>query len=192
MERFPSGLSIIRSLSGSQRAREECFRALWRVLYPRLVVFVRLFDRRNAEEAEDLTQEIMEKIFKGIDSYKPGHGFSTWAFAIARNHCIDRGRRRRKEPETVPLHDSSGPSLIAHESAPERALLENETDARVAAFMETVDPGLRQIAFLRFHQHLGYREISRIMGAPVGTIKFRVFRFRRMLLSYLEGEKCQE
>ncbi len=190
MEHIPSGLSIVRSLSGSQRAREECLRGLWRDLYPRLAVFIRSFDRRNEAEVEDLAQEIMEKIFKNIDSYKPKYGFSTWAFAIARHHCIDRSRRRRTEPDTVSLWDVPGPSLPSHGSTPENAFLANETDARVAFFMETLDPDLRQLAFLRFHQRLGYREISRIMGAPVGTIKFRVFRFRKMLLAHLEGENA--
>ena len=58
----------------------------------------------------------------------------------------------------------------------------------MASFMEAVDPDTKQLAFLRFHQGLGYREISRVMGIPVGTVKFRVHKLREKMRAHLEGD----
>ncbi len=139
-------------------------------------------------EAEDLVQEIMEKLFKGIDSYNPVYSFSTWAFAIARNHCLDRLRRRRAEPHVSSLSDLPDRSQPVHEITPEHVLLGKNDEARMASFMEAVDPDTKQLAFLRFHQGLGYREISRVMGIPVGTVKFRVHKLREKMRAHLEGD----
>jgi RNA polymerase sigma-70 factor (ECF subfamily) len=187
MEKPQSGRAIARALSGDSAAREECLRGIWRDFYPRLVVFVRTFDRRMREEAEDLVQEIMEKVFRGMDSYDPSFGFSTWVFSIARNHCVDRLRRLRIEPGTTSLWDLPDSSQPTGSSTPESALLVEDGEARIASFMEAAGAATRQLAFLRFHQCLSYREIGRIMGAPVGTIKFRVHELRRRLREHLAG-----
>ncbi len=164
--------------------RERCFNGIWNAYYARLAVFVR-GARRSGPDDEDLVQEIMEKVWRGILGYDPALRFSTWVYAIARNACRDRARRRLVRPETLPLVDSHGRSA---DPGPEEELFRGETEQLVDRFFASSDPETRRIAFLRFHERLGYREISSVMGIPVGTAKFRIHAIRGKLKAAMEGE----
>ena len=164
--------------------RERCFRRIWEAYYARLAVFVR-GARGPGPDDEDLVQEIMEKIWRGILGYDPAWCFSTWVYTIARNACRDRARRRLVRPETVPLSEHHGRSAGP---GPEEALIRGESERLVDRFFASADTETRQIAFLRFHEQLGYREISSVMGIPVGTAKFRIHAIRGKLKAAMGGE----
>ena len=184
-----SGLRIfIACRSADDPSRERFLGRIWDEYYPRLMVFVGNYKGFAWTEDEDLVQEIMEKVFRGIQSYNPVWSFSTWVYAIARNHCADRARRCHAEPLVLSLSDIPESGQPAHLATPESELLRQEADTHVAEFIKKADPDTRQMAFLRFHQGLSYREISSIMGIPVGTVKFRMHRMREKLRSYLEGD----
>ncbi len=186
MEKQLSGLASVRALSAGQAARARCLERVWRDCYPGLFVFVRAFDRRLACDAEDLVQEIMEKVYKKIDAYNPLYRFSTWVFAIARNHCLDRIRREGSRPSAAPGTEAADSPEPVDVMTPERIALGKDEQERVAAFIRAADPDTRQLAFLRFHQGLGYREISRVMCVPAGTLKYRVHELRERLRAHLE------
>jgi RNA polymerase sigma-70 factor (ECF subfamily) len=130
-------------------------------------------------------QEIMEKVWRGILGYDPAWRFSTWVYAIARNACCDRARRRLVRPESLPLQEHGGRSATP---GPEEELVRGETERLVDRFFASSDAATWQIAFLRFHERLGYREISSVMGVPVGTAKFRIHAIRVKLKAAMEGD----
>jgi len=179
---------VLQAQSGDRGSQERCFRRIWETYYPRLMVFARGCGGAAGADAEDLVQEIMEKVYRGIRTYNPTWSFSTWVYTIARNACRDRARRAHAVPSALSLADLPGPRQPADPWTPEQELLRRDTDRRVKEFFGAADPETRQLAFLRFHERAGYRQIASIMGVPLGTVKFRLHDLRRKLRSHLEEE----
>jgi RNA polymerase sigma factor (sigma-70 family) len=171
----------------SRRAREDCFRSIWREYYARLMVFVKCLGAAEEADREDLVQEIMEKIFRGIGTYNARYSFSTWVYAVARNHCLDAIKRRGRAPKQVPLSGLPESAQPAHDVSPERQLLMQEEDGRVRRLLSSADPETRQLAFLRYYERLGCGRIGEIMGIPVGTVKFRLHRLRENVRAHMEA-----
>lgn len=187
MARPLEGLAILlQTASGSADAREKCFRRIWQDYYPRLVIFVRGQGGAAACEAEDIVQDVMEKIFTGMGRYDPSWSFATWVYTIARNTCRDRARRERARPAARSLSDLPAALEPSHLVTPEQELLRDEAEQSIGRFFSGAEPDTRQIALLRFHQRMRYAEIAAVMGMPVGTVKFRVHEIRRKLKLDLE------
>ncbi len=178
---------LLQSRSRDAGTREECFKRIWGEYYPKISVFVKGYAASEGD-GEDLAQEIMEKVFRGLDSYDPSRAFSTWIYTVARNHCLDAVRRRGRAPRQVMLSELPDRAQPAHDGTPESGLLDREEEERVRRFMDAADPETRQLAFLRFRQRLGCAEISRIMGIPAGTVKFRLHRLRQDVRAHMEAE----
>jgi RNA polymerase sigma factor (sigma-70 family) len=178
---------LLQAASGRADTRERCFRRLWQEYYPRLAVFVRAHGGA-ADEADDIAQEVMEKVFRALPTYDPSWRFSTWVFTIARNACRDRARRARTRPLAGSLSDLPASRQPSHAFTPERELLGKETERQIEEFLAAEEPDMRQIAFLRFHQRMRYGEIARVMDMPVGTVKFRIHDVRRRLRLHMEED----
>lgn len=170
--------------SADRRTRERCFRRIWDAYYARLVVFVR-GSQGPGPDNEDLVQEIMEKVWRGILGYDPAWRFSTWVYAIARNACRDRARRRLVRPVSMSLQEYQGSASV---QGPEEDVLRGEAERLVDRFFASSDPETIQIAFLRFHERMRYRQIASVMGVPVGTARYRIHVIREKLKAAMEGE----
>ncbi|MFT4627623.1 MAG: RNA polymerase sigma-70 factor (ECF subfamily) [Myxococcota bacterium] len=142
------------------------------------------FSRRmlgNDEDARDATQDTMVKVLRNLHRYDPTRPFSSWAFGIARNTCIDehRKRRRRAWDEPGEVVDRS-PSPLQHVARSERA-------DHLLASLETLPPMYREVLVLYHFEHLKYVEIAEILGVPLGTVMNRIFRARRKLRTIYEA-----
>lgn len=179
---------LLQTCSGDERSRDRCFRRIWEEYYPRLIVFLRGCEGGAGADVEDLAQEVMEKVYRGIGSYNPAWSFSTWVYTIARNACRDRARRGRRAPVVHSLADLPASREPFHLRTPEQELIRKEEDRRVEAFFEGAEPETRQIAFLRFHQGMRCAEIAAVMSMPLGTVKFRLHDIRRKLKLHLEED----
>jgi RNA polymerase sigma-70 factor (ECF subfamily) len=187
MARPLEGLAILlQTVSGSADAREKCFRRIWQDYYPRLRIFVRAQGGAAACEAEDIVQDVMQKVFTGMARYDPSWSFATWVYTIARNTCRDRARRERARPAAMSLSDIPAAFEPSHLLTPEQEFLRDEEEQDIERFFSGAEPDTRQIAFLRFHQRMRYVEIAAVMAMPVGTVKFRVHEIRRRLMLHLE------
>ena len=176
---------LLAALPRDPGARDRLFRRIWQRYYARLAVFVRGCGV-HPDDIEDVVQDAMEKVVRGIEGYDPARAFSTWVYTIAKNTCRDRARRERARPPAGPLPDESRGFEPSHSLTPEKEYLRGETEKAVSRFFAGEGPEIRQIAFLRFSQSLRYAEIAQVMGIPVGTVKSRVHEMRRKLGSKLE------
>ena len=147
--------------------------------------FSRLGARRS--EAEDLTQETFLKLFRlavprdrsepvaagAGGSYEARGQFRGFAFRVARNVWIDRGRKRSSEPLVV---DGDGDFGVDSSSPEPDARLEaQEESARVRAAVASLADGHRLVFELGVLQGLAYADISSALDIPVGTVKSRMF-----------------
>ncbi len=128
---------------------------------------------KNAEAAEDATQEVFVKMLKHANQFQGDAKLSTWLFSITANWCRDYLRKsdnKAKEAEDVLL------TLPSPEHTPERNLEQRESEIRVQKALSALTPEQREAIVLSRYQGLSYAEIAQIAGCSEGAVKTRVFR----------------
>jgi len=141
---------------------------------------------KNAEAAEDATQEVFVKMIKYAKQFHGDAKLSTWLFSITANWCRDYLRKadnKAKEAEDV-LISLPAPS----ELSPDRTLEQREDQARVQRALGALTPEQREAILLSRYQGLSYAEIAQIAGCSEGAVKTRVFRAMETLKKALTGE----
>jgi RNA polymerase sigma-70 factor (ECF subfamily) len=133
------------------------------------------------DEAEDLTQEILLKVFRSLDKFKRDADFSTWLSSVARNYCIDHYRASKREKEVL-VDDLVAFDLAAAGSGnPQRILEDRDRRAFLRRGLELLPEKLREAVVLRDLQGLSYQEMAERLKLPEGTVKSRINRGREEL-----------
>ena len=175
--------------SFSLESRNELFESIWRQYYQRILVFVKIMVKNKDSTADDISQEVMLKVYENLNRYSPVYSFTTWIYAIARNHCLDYLKSKKIHTENfsyLPDTDSLPQSDMASEQ--DGRIESDELHSFVNTYTNSLKSTDRQITFLHFYENLSYKKISGITEIPVGTIKYRVHVIRKGLRTYLE--KC--
>jgi RNA polymerase sigma-70 factor (ECF subfamily) len=136
----------------------------------------RLLHHRH--DAEDVTQEVLLRVFRSLRRWDAERPLKPWILGIAVNRCRTWMGQRSRRPELVDYLEDVTPSPPADDSA--------ELVAEIQAALAVLRPDYR-IAFILFHeQGQPYEEIAAILGRPVGTIKTWLHRARLELLAKLK------
>lgn len=135
-------------------------------------------------DAADATQEALIAIVRGLPRFDGRSAFSTWAYRIATNACLDELRRRRRRPAPTADEDLDASSAAASTAA--SADLEM-VGARVDidAALSALTPEFRAAVVLRDLIGLDYAEIAEVLGVPPGTVRSRIARGRATLADLL-------
>ncbi len=159
---------------------------------PLFTFICRMLDGDRAA-AEDLLQEIFLKILKARDLYDPRQKFSTWLFAIARNHCLNvlRSRGYRDDQETVSLEaaapaDPEPAARPAEERIAAPAGGTVPTERREAAHfldlaLQTLPPTHREVFLLRAVEGFSHLETAQILRLSAGNVRIHYLRARQLL-----------
>jgi RNA polymerase sigma-70 factor (ECF subfamily) len=126
-------------------------------------------------DLEDVVQDVFIEVFRSIDRFKGQAKITTWLYRVSVNVAYQRLRRRKRRPE-APLPDQA--EEPDHET-PFRALERKEVSAVVYDVLETLTPKKRVVFVL--HEILGMdsKEISRIVGANMLTVRTRLHYARK-------------
>ena len=155
----------------------------------RLLNFVfRYFN--NLEQAEDVVQDTLIKLYTHANYYKNVAKFSTWIFTIAKNNALTE-LRKNKRKRTDSLHSDDGRFLdigSKEESLESRVQNEIAVD-QLNKFLDEIPENFRIAVVLRDFQELSYDEISKILEIPIGTIKSRINRGRIQLAEKMKHFK---
>jgi RNA polymerase sigma-70 factor (ECF subfamily) len=172
-----------------ERDRQRRFEALLApVLAPAYGAAVHM--TRSREDAEDLVQEAALLAYRAFDSFQPGTNFKAWYFRILTNLFYQRHRRRLREPSVALLEEVTDACLYAQSSRSGASPQENDPAALVLGRMDAELVGhaigslpeeYRVVASLYFMQDFSYQEIAEIVDCPVGTVRSRLHRGRRLL-----------
>ncbi|MBV8161640.1 MAG: sigma-70 family RNA polymerase sigma factor [Acidimicrobiia bacterium] len=152
---------------------EEVARKHGRFLY---TVAYRLTGKR--EDAEDLVQEVLLRVRRGLETYQPG-SMEGWLSRITTNAFLDDVRRRRRRPEQL-LPEEPDWVLPPAEGADETLAAEVLPDD-VQAALGTLPEDFRAAVVLCDVAGLSYHEIGDSLGIPVGTVRSRIHRGRALL-----------
>ena len=145
---------------------------------------------RNQADAEDLVQEAALLAFRAFDSFEQGTNFRAWFFKILTNCYFSKRRREKSRPVTSDLDDTPDLYLYARSSEtgfptqgpdPAAQLLDKLGTERVVEAVNRLPEEYRVVSTLYFMEDLSYEEIARALECPVGTVRSRLHRGRKML-----------
>jgi RNA polymerase sigma factor (sigma-70 family) len=152
---------------------EEVARSHGRFLY---TVAYRLTG--NREDAEDLVQEVLLRVRRGLETYQPG-SMEGWLSRIATNAFLDDVRRRKRRPEDLLPEEPDWvlpPTGGADEVLASEVLPDDIQDA-----LRSLPEDFRAAVVLCDVVGQSYQEIGEALGVPVGTVRSRIHRGRAML-----------
>lgn len=144
----------------------------------------------NRADAEDLVQEAALLAFKAFAQFQAGTNFKAWFYKILVNCFYGQRRKARRQGETVDLE--SDPSLYLYGKTsqiglhdqtddPAGALLGRIDAEQIVAALEGLPEEYRVACTLYFVQEFSYEEIAQTLDIPLGTVRSRIHRGRRLL-----------
>ncbi|MDT7041698.1 RNA polymerase sigma factor [Candidatus Nitronereus thalassa] len=152
-----------------------------------LVEFYRIFEQKiyafakirlnDSQEASDLLHEVMWEVWRSAGRFEGRSSVSTWVFGIAHHKVIDRIRQANKhKTETL-----EGIHATESEEDLEALLTQKQMGEHIRWCIEMLSDDQRQVVHLAFYEGLPYREISKIVDSPEGTVKARMFHAKQAL-----------
>lgn len=168
------------------------FRKITEKYRDRIYTFA-LYSLRRPEEAEDVTQDVLVKLWQNRDRVDV-ENLSAWVMRVTRNAVIDAVRRRRSRAAVIA--ERADYDLVS-QYAPSGARSERGVESRefreaLEAALAGLDDPYRSILVMREVQELTYSEICEALEIPLGTVKVYLHRGRKMLREALKGKYLRD
>jgi RNA polymerase sigma-70 factor, ECF subfamily len=143
----------------------------------------------NDAEADDVLQETFIRAYRSWESYTTGTQCRSWLFTICRNEFLRERSRAGAHTASANLVGEADAEVLAaatvfQEAAmldPEAAFFESIVDRQVIAAIDALPVEFRETVVLSDLQGFSYPEVAEILQVPVGTVKSRLYRARRLL-----------
>lgn len=192
MDEFAEGLAerylsdeqlVLRAREGDSAALEELFlryrQPVFRLVYRSV---------RNADDAEDITQEVFIKAFERLHTFREQSRFSTWLMRIALNLCTDHARMQKRRQELLQREAAGKLAWMTHPEPPDpdEVVRESTIQEVFHQALQQLPEAQRQLIVMRDLEQMEYEEMAQILGCTVGGVKLRVLRARRALKAKLE------
>jgi RNA polymerase sigma-70 factor, ECF subfamily len=197
----PGSLSVelLRQL-GRGELGEAGFGLVFELYHPRLVAF---FGKRvfRDEDAEDLTQDVLARVYQGRGSFESVADFDAWIFTIAANRARNWQRSRvtaKRDGQAVPVEDLERVpasvavgAVVSRPRSPLDDFLAQELVDQVHAALRELPARMGETAWLRFVHELPYEEIAARMEVSAQTVKAQLHQARLRLKGEL-GERVTD
>lgn len=135
------------------------------------------------EDAEDVVQEILVRVWRAADQYDPDRAtIRTWLFSIARNVVIDHRRRQGARPQVVADVDGHGREPHDNGAAFDRAL----ESWQMARALRSLTVEHREVIIETYYRDRSVADAAARLGIPPGTVKSRLYHGLRKLRLALE------
>jgi len=145
---------------------------------------------RDEDDASDLVQETYLKAYRFFDKFERGTNCKAWLFRILKNSYINRFRKTSKAPDTVEydvieefyetIRDSSVETSVLEEQIFSQAL-----DDEVSTALNRLPDEFRTVIILCDIENFTYEEIAEFIDCPIGTVRSRLHRARKILAAQL-------
>jgi len=144
---------------------------------------------RNEHDAQDVVQDAYLRALRYFGRFRGGEG-RAWLLAIVRHTCYSWLEKNRPievttgfdEAGTVDERAGFDPDMIATEGTnPEAIALQNAHRRILNQAIATLPLGFREVLILRELEDMSYKEIARVIDAPIGTVMSRLARARKLL-----------
>ena len=154
----------------------------------RLMNFIYRFVN-DMELAEDIVQDTLAKVFTHRHYYKEIAKVSTWIYTIAGNYAKTELRKRKRRKITQLSHlgkEDKVYEIPDIEREPDRGVHVQFSEQKIQNALQSLPSHFRSPVILRDIQELSYKDISKILDVPLGTVKSRINRARQQLKSTLK------
>ena len=154
--------------------------------YARRVYLLAFHYCRNAQDAEDLSQEAWLKAYQALRSFRYDSSFYTWLRRITINTFLNHQRSKTTIVESIDMdHELTSESRVASpETLYNKVLFETVMNA-----LAELTPSQRLMFLLRHYEGMSYDEIANAMNCSTGTVKKSVFRAVGKLRARLDVER---
>jgi RNA polymerase sigma-70 factor, ECF subfamily len=148
---------------------------------------------RNAADAEDAVQQASLQAWRAFASFEAGTNFRAWFLRIVTNVCRSEFRRQRRSPLGPSLDEPDFGEALVPESVsrehgdplPDAAFVDRLDADEISAALASLPEEYREVATLYFVEELSYQEIADILSRPIGTVRSRLHRGRKVLMRAL-------
>ncbi|QNR96094.1 RNA polymerase sigma factor [Stenotrophomonas sp. 169] len=128
---------------------------------------------RDPGLAEEMFQDVWQRVIAARAGWQPDAAFGTWLFRIAHNRLNDHWRASRHRPP-APYDADARVEAVVDGHTPETELSGFEQRRRVQQAMDALPPDQREVLLLRLEQELSLEEIGQITGVGRETVKSRL------------------
>jgi RNA polymerase sigma-70 factor (ECF subfamily) len=166
------------------RARKGDKEAFGQIIYPyeRLIYNIAYKYMGNTEDAKDIAQDSLIKVYLNIKHCHSLETFKAWAVKITVNTALDALRKRMRRSTDV-LEEYQAPET----DGPEQKLMQNENIRRVKEAINSLPEEHRTLIILRDLEGFSYDELAKITGVALGTVKSRLSRARHTLREQIDN-----
>lgn len=183
MDVFSENEFVLRAKRGDKSAFEALV-----LKYQKNIYFLCYKMTKDHYSADDLAQETFVKVYFSLGSFREGEPFYPWLRRIAVNLCLNYIRdRKKKSPHTNSSSTFSNPGSIEDINNHDPDLMEKKIESAV----DSLPHELKCVFVLKYHEKLSYKEISKTLKIPIGTVMSRLNRARERLkialMPYFKG-----
>ena len=139
----------------------------------------------NAQDAEDITQDVFVRLWKGLPGYRHEVKLTTWLYRIVANRCLDflksgHGRQRKNSVE------ASAESGLVAATTPDAEYKRQELTAQVHAAARLLKPKQQAVFILRDLEGLSADETMEALDMSRDQVKSNLFEARKKVMKYLK------
>lgn len=151
---------------------------------------------RDRDEAEDLVQDAALQAFRAFHQFQPGTNFKAWFVRIVTNAFFAQYRKKKRRPQTLNIEDAEPLFLYARSAElglfdkdedPASMVLDKLSEENVHDAIQALPAEFRVVCALYFIEEMPYQEIADVIECPVGTVRSRLHRGRKLLQKELWG-----
>jgi len=133
-----------------------------------------LYYTKNPVISSDVTQDIFIKVFRVLNKFKGGN-FKAWIYKVSVNHLLNYVTRQKTFADLKQSYLATKDTDIEEKIAIERTL-------------KKIPEKFSFLLILKEKEGLNYQELSNVFGVPVGTIKSRLYKARKLFRKYYGGK----
>jgi RNA polymerase sigma-70 factor, ECF subfamily len=172
--------AIQAALTGCQAGDPSALADLYRLFRKEALHYIR-YAVRNGHEAEDILQEVFVEIARTVRLFEGRSSFSSWLRRVCVRTAVRHMKRRHRQMgEESPDAERLGEGVATSSTADAR-LESKDKSTRVRELLEQIAPKKRMVLVLHDLEGTSPKEISKLVGAPVLTVRTRLFYARREL-----------
>lgn len=173
----------ILSLLEKETSYEQGFKALMSAYQERLYWHVRrMVD--NHEDANDVIQNVLIKVFRNIKNFKGDSKLYTWLYRIATNESITFINKRKKKA-TNSLDDEL--STISHQLTADTYFDPDEAQLKLKEAVATLPEKQKAVFNLRYYEEMPYSEMANVLDTTVGALKASYHHALKKVETYLRN-----
>ncbi|MGD8883110.1 MAG: RNA polymerase sigma factor [Desulfobacterales bacterium] len=143
----------------------------------------------SKQDAEDLTQQTLLKVWSSLDGFKGRSKFSTWLYRIAHNTFLDWLRKNAAGTQSRP--DQWWQECIDQNPGPFSNVAERQLAQRLYQAVDKFDEDKKHVVHLHYYQGLSLRETAKVLDIATSTVKYRLREVLKALRAKFDVQETE-